>query len=92
MKSFEEQCNLNPGEADNHWELNKAAYLCAPSLALSVCFRLLSAALLLNDDFECCLLVADMPVGEALDSVVPVVPFIIAVAMMERGFPPSATD
>lgn len=91
MKGFKEQCDLDPGEADNHWQLNKAAYLCAPSFALSVCFRLLSAALLLNDDFECCLPVADIIVGEALDSVVPVVPLIIVVAIMERGFPPSAT-
>ena len=71
--------------------MKKVAYLGAPSFGFSDCFRLLSAALLLKDDFDCCLPVVGIALAEALDSAVLAIPLTIAAAMMERGFPPSAT-
>lgn len=83
--------NAYLGEAHDHWTMKKAAYLGATSFAFSDCFRLLSAALLPKDDFDCCLPVLGIALAEALESVVLAIPLTIAAAMMERGFPPSAT-
>ena len=58
---------------------------------MAACFRLLSAALLLKEAFDCCFPVVGIGLTGALGSEVVATPLIMAVAMMERGSPVSAT-